>query len=453
MQAQERGHRPLMSIKKREFSKPGTDRGAHEARSGDLVRSHTLYAQAQQLARLGHYEWDEHVRRLVACSEAYAAIYEMTVDQMLSAAATFEDDLQLVHPGDREAYARTVLQATESGGVLSAEYRIITRSGAVRHVRELMENEPTERGTYFGTLMDITEQKRAEEALKDSISVLNAIIEGTPDYIFVKDLQGRYTTINSAAARKLGRPVDEIIGKTCFDLFSPEMAAETHREDQQVLDAGRPCIFEHESDLDDQYLWTTKYVYHDNDGNPLGIIGISRDITERRRAEEQIRHLAYHDELTNLPSVRLAKDRLSGAIARARREGSSAAVLYLDLDDFKEVNDALGHKAGDHVLIAVAERLTGCVRSTDTVARIGGDEFIVVLTGEHVAPDAVAGKVIDRLTRPISVAGGDISVSCSIGIASFPAHGATPDRLIEVADQAMYRVKREGKNNFSFADG
>ncbi|OGT78181.1 MAG: hypothetical protein A3G96_05505 [Gammaproteobacteria bacterium RIFCSPLOWO2_12_FULL_52_10] len=177
------------------------------------------------------------------------------------------------------------------------------------------------------------------------------------------------------------------------------------------------------------------------------------EISERKQAEERIRLLAYHDELTGLPNVRLGKDRVANAIALARRNKTTVALLYLDLDDFKEINDSHGHSIGDQVLIKTAERMTHCVRETDTVARIGGDEFIIVLNqaGEKTAIIKSVEKIITTLTGSLRISGQDLYISVSIGIALYPDHGQTPDDLIKNADEAMYLVKRKGKNKYAIA--
>jgi len=158
------------------------------------------------------------------------------------------------------------------------------------------------------------------------------------------------------------------------------------------------------------------------------------EISERKQAEERIRLLAYHDELTGLPNVRLGKDRVANAIALARRNKTTVALLYLDLDDFKEINDSHGHSIGDQVLIKTAERMTHCVRETDTVARIGGDEFIIVLNqaGEKTAIIKSVEKIITTLTGSLRISGQDLYISVSIGIALYPDHGQTPDDLIKM---------------------
>jgi diguanylate cyclase (GGDEF)-like protein/PAS domain S-box-containing protein len=306
-------------------------------------------------------------------------------------------------------------------------------------------------------VQDITERKQMDEMLRENRHLLSAIIDGAPDFIFARDLEGRHTMVNNARAQAVGKSVQEILGKTNSDVFSPDIAKAFDQEDQEVLMSGETRSYETLMEIDGKTRTslTTKYMYFDSEGNPAGVLGISHDITDRKMAEEEIKHLANHDELTGLPTLRLGKDRLSSAIALARRSKTSAAVLYLDLDGFKEVNDTLGHKAGDQVLIEVGMRMTQIIRETDTVARIGGDEFVIVLgqIEEEIAPAKIAKKIIKTLTRPIRLDEQEVNISASIGISLYPKHGETPDELISKADKAMYAIKHKGKNNYAMVDG
>jgi len=182
-----------------------------------------------------------------------------------------------------------------------------------------------------------------------------------------------------------------------------------------------------------------------------GILGRS---IESKQADEQIKHLATHDLLTDLPSLRLAMDRLASALNMARRYKKGAAVMFIDLDGFKNVNDTLGHDAGDYVLKQVAQRLLSCVRETDTVARVGGDEFLIIATEIHHPGNAaqIAEKVIQTVSQPFIIDGQQASVGTSIGIALFPEHGEEMNQLIKLADEAMYKVKNAGKNNYRFVN-
>jgi diguanylate cyclase (GGDEF)-like protein/PAS domain S-box-containing protein len=184
-----------------------------------------------------------------------------------------------------------------------------------------------------------------------------------------------------------------------------------------------------------------------------GIVAIVRDISERKRAEERIRHMAHHDALTGLPNRSLIRERLEQAIAHAQRHGRAVAVAFIDLDSFKLVNDGLGHNAGDDLLSVVGERMVQYVRRTDTVGRFGGDEFVIILTDQQEVATAVTPvleKIREAVCQPVSLAGQEVRVSCSMGVAMYPHDGADPDTLLMNADAAMYRAKEMGSNNFQF---
>jgi diguanylate cyclase (GGDEF)-like protein len=181
-----------------------------------------------------------------------------------------------------------------------------------------------------------------------------------------------------------------------------------------------------------------------------GMVCVVRDITERTYAEEQIKHLAYHDALTNLPNRLLFKDRLTVALSHAQRDGSHLAVLFLDLDRFKVINDSLGHNIGDQLLQAVAARVQACVRDSDTVARLGGDEFTVLLPRLHRSDDAapIAMKIIEAIRYPFHIEGREFFITTSIGISLFPEDGVDAETLIKNADTAMYQAKEVGRDNY-----
>jgi diguanylate cyclase (GGDEF)-like protein len=181
---------------------------------------------------------------------------------------------------------------------------------------------------------------------------------------------------------------------------------------------------------------------------------IFRDVTEQALAEEKIRHNAHHDLLTGLPNRRLFLDRLEQEVKHAKRSSLSLALLFIDLDGFKEVNDSLGHEAGDRLLCGVAERLNACVREEDTIARLGGDEFTVILTGAEQRKDVeiVAQGIIDAVAMPFHIAKQIVQVSASIGGAFYLHDASSPDALLSAADQAMYKAKKSGSNQMCFYD-
>ena len=190
--------------------------------------------------------------------------------------------------------------------------------------------------------------------------------------------------------------------------------------------------------------------------NPAGrceaIAGSARDVTERKASEERSRRSANHDFLTDLPNRSLFRERLEHEIKHSARTGLPLALLFIDLDLFKEVNDRLGHAAGDQMLQEVAQRISACVRDTDTVARLGGDEFTVILTDvtrpQHI--ETIAAEILDELRQPFALAAGEAAISCSIGITVYPGDATTPDEMVRNADEAMYASKNAGRNRYQF---
>jgi len=204
-----------------------------------------------------------------------------------------------------------------------------------------------------------------------------------------------------------------------------------------------------------RFFISIRFPVYEDDGGVHGVCAMVTEITARKEIEDRIRHLATHDSLTDLPSLSLAKDRLRMAFGMARRQKAEVGVMFVDLDGFKSVNDTLGHEAGDRVLQETAKRLLSCVRETDTVARIGGDEFLIVVGGLHGKDDAarIAQKIVGRVAEPVGLDDDrQISVGASVGIALCLVCGDDTDRLIKLADAAMYRVKNAGKNGYAFAD-
>jgi diguanylate cyclase (GGDEF)-like protein/PAS domain S-box-containing protein len=184
-------------------------------------------------------------------------------------------------------------------------------------------------------------------------------------------------------------------------------------------------------------------------------VGVFTDITQKKESEQRLEHLAHHDPLTDLPNRSLFRDRLQQAMRKGRRDSHSLALLFIDLDRFKGVNDTLGHVSGDQLLIEAARRITTCVRNSDTVARLGGDEFTVVLQGleDRQAVERVVRDVIDAIAVPFVLGQASVRVTASIGIAIYPGDADDPEALTKAADQAMYEAKAQGRNRFSFFAG
>jgi diguanylate cyclase (GGDEF)-like protein/PAS domain S-box-containing protein len=287
-------------------------------------------------------------------------------------------------------------------------------------------------------------------------ALFRAMIDQVPDYLFVKDRDGRFVIANRAVAGDLGATPEDIIGKTDFDLHPREHARQFHADEQQVIATGVPMIDIDEYIVDvhgrQKWLSTSKLPLRNDAGDIVGLVGICRDVTERKRAEEQIHFMAHHDALTKLPNRATLMDRLTLAIATARRGNGRVTVVFIDLDNFKLVNDSLGHNAGDTLLKTVAERMVHCVRGSDSVVRLGGDEFVVLLvdSADAARPVAVIDRLRSAITEPIPIEGQLFRVTCSVGVASFPGDGEDAETLLTNADIAMYQAKEAGRDSYQF---
>ncbi len=287
--------------------------------------------------------------------------------------------------------------------------------------------------------------------------LLEAFLEHIPDNVFFKDKESRFIRISRAMANYCGlRDPAHAIGKTDADIFSAEHAGQALADEQRMLRTGEPLIEKEEKETwkDGHETWalTTKVPLKNREGEVIGTMGIAHNITHRKETERRIQHMALHDALTGLPNRTLLEDRLRQAIALGQRVHKHVAVLLLDLDRFKNVNDCFGHTVGDRLLVLAAERLTACIRKCDTVARLGGDEFVIaVQMAERLEGiEFVARKVLDALSEPFRVEDRELQISASIGICQFPEDGKNAEDLLQFADVAMYEAKERGRGRFCF---
>ncbi|MBW7850396.1 MAG: EAL domain-containing protein [Rhodospirillales bacterium] len=311
---------------------------------------------------------------------------------------------------------------------------------------------------FIGIAHDITERKRVEAELRNQKEWLTTLINAMPDIVCFKDGEGRWLIANQLYIETFGLEGVDILGKKAENLaeHSPnrDVLLESVASDRRAWIRGRPTVFETTIPTrgGEKIFDFMKAPLLNPDGSRKGLVVVGRDITERKLAAERIRRLAHHDSLTDLPNRVLFQERLREAIAQARRNGTLIALMFLDLDKFKDVNDTLGHYVGDLLLKAVAERLGGCIRKTDTVARLGGDEFAVLLTNLSTIDGAstVAEAIVESIAEPFQLDENEIITSTSIGITIFPHDADDADRLLKFADLALYRSKAEGRNGYHF---
>jgi diguanylate cyclase (GGDEF)-like protein/PAS domain S-box-containing protein len=284
----------------------------------------------------------------------------------------------------------------------------------------------------------------------DESLILNALRDNVADSIYFKDRHCRLLWASRKMALTLGYDdPDEVIGKTDRELFGEEFGQKTMIDDLGVMETEQPIIGLVESRAlpNGQINWTstTKLPIHDKDGAVIGLLGITREINDLKRAEQDLQYLATHDILTSLPNRFLLLDRMEQTIRRARRNDSLFAVLYIDLDGFKAINDQYGHDAGDRVLKQVATRLNASVRDSDTVARMGGDEFAIILDMIEEPEDSmfVAQKIRESISEEFEMPASQAKMTASIGISIYPKHGLSVAPLLKAADHAMYKAKKK----------
>ena len=442
------------------------------------IRNARLYEQMQRS--------EERFRALVDNSNEVVSLLDregVTLYSSQSSAAILGDPVEdlvgqtafeRVHPEDRaevQVLFQTCLRSP--GFPLVSEFRLRHRSGSWRTVEAVLVNRLDDPSVAAAVLnfRDVTDRKRSQQKIEDlnrdlrrQVAEFETLLEVIPIGIGIaRDPACRRIEGNPYMTRLMGGTPRENIS---FSAPPEEVlpTARLYRDGQPLAPEDLPMqraaaqgaeVVDMEMDVvrDGEKVATIlgyAAPLFDEGGRPRGAIGASLDITERKRAEEQIKSLAYHDALTGLPNRRLFQDRLSVAVAQAHRNGQRLAVLYLDLDRFKPVNDSLGHAAGDRLIQDVAERLRTCLREGDTVARLGGDEFTLLLPGVSQVVDAarVAEKVLDTLRVPFQIEGREIFATASIGISLYPEDGHDVETLVKNADAAMYRAKQQGRDNY-----
>lgn len=323
--------------------------------------------------------------------------------------------------------------------------------------KTLAELEQTYAGGEIGGLAKALREQHQQLGkslveLRDGARNWEQTFNSVQDAIFVVDKKYRIQRLNRAASELFKLPGDEIIGTPCYRLIHGSDQPPDYCPGRLTLASGRPGQTELiDSRLSGIFEETTTLVHEGADGEPA-VVHLLKDLTQVKASAEEIKRLAYYDSLTGLPNRVLFEERLLATVNTCHHSEKPAAVLFVDLDEFKIVNDTLGHSAGDQLLQVVARRLEGCLRQSDVVARFGGDEFVIILS--HLGPGnnlvEIAGKLLKVLSQPMELGGERINCSASIGVAIFPRDGKDVETLLKHADVAMYQAKASGRNNFQF---
>ncbi len=424
----------------------------------ELQYKQGLLNEAQQLGQLGSWEMNLARGELRWSDETYR-IFELDPVQF---SPSYENFLNVIHPDDRDRVNQAYTRSLTDRQPYDIQHRLLFADGRIKWVREHCSSEFDASGQPLrsvGAVQDITEQHLAAEQ-----QGIAAIAFETQTAIVITDTTPKILRVNKAFEEITGYSAAEAVGQNPNILSAPEIRESKAFYEEMWADLLGKGKWSGE--VRDKHKsgriypkWLTITAVKAIDGQASHYVGTFFDITERKRAEENIHQLAFYDALTRLPNRRLLLDRLHQALALSMRSGRHGAVLFLDLDDFKVINDTQGHAMGDLLLIEVAQRLQSCVREGDSVARLGGDEFLVLLEGlSHQSDEAVtqaelvAEKIRDELNRPCQLRDYECHTSPSIGISLFRGHLENAENLLKHADVAMYQAKKAGRNAIRFFD-
>jgi diguanylate cyclase (GGDEF)-like protein/PAS domain S-box-containing protein len=428
----------------------GTDVTEKKLAEAALKESTQRLNEAQRIAQVGSWELDLTSGRLTWSDEIFR-IFE--IDQT-AFGASYAAFLNAIHPEDRERVDQAYTDSVATRTPYEIAHRLLMPDGRIKWVNERYETHYDEQGKAFrstGTVQDITELKLAEEALR----LFASVFEQSGQAILITDSDKRILAVNPAFTDLTGYGIDEIRGKNPNILASGHTSAETYRAMWTAIDKigyWQGEIVDRRKDKTFYPTWMSISLMRDVEGNITHYISSFTDISERKRAEAKISQLAYHDTLTGLLNRFSLNVQLEQALSMAHRDHRALAVIFLDMDRFKAINDTLGHAIGDELLITVAKRLRENVRDSDIVARLGGDEFVVVLTEveDATAVARLADKILHVLAQPYLIGKNELHSAASIGLAFYPDDGEDGETLMKNADTAMYHAKSQGRNNIQF---
>ena len=392
-------------------------------------------------------------QREVFVNSAYAEMLGYTAEELLKLSP--KEVKHLVHPDDRHIIKEYYQHLGEERRLLQRyEFRIIRKDGAERWVEAFPSRiEYQGRPAVQVAMVDITERKDAEATLRNSEERYRTLVESSTDAILMLDRDRNVVTGNQSFLKLFGYRKGEVEGKSIRLIHPSEESYRSYGKSAYPL-------LERIGSLREEWglkrkngtIFLAEIVtspVRASDGTTTGYICIIRDITERKQAEKELEYMATHDVLTGLPNRVLFNDRLAIALSHAQRFHNNLAVMVLDLDYFKDINDTLGHTIGDKLLRTVGDRVTEVLRKGDTVARVGGDEFLLLLPemGQTAYASTIAGKILEAFRRPFAIDGHLLYITTSIGIAVFPDDATDADTLVKNADIAMYRAKGKGRDN------
>jgi len=492
----------LISLKNKQIKKSSQK---VNQQSLNLQQIKNTLTNAQQIAHLGNWEWNPATEKVTWSDE----IYRILGEQPQSIEASFDSIIQRIPENEQDKIRTEIIHSINSSKPYEVEHQIVRNDGTMRYVRQVgdIHKDPEdEQPLLMGTILDITQIKQNElielERLAKIERYQDALLEWSQiDYENIDQAFKRATEI-SANTLDIERVSiwlyrDNFSSIRCHNLYvlnsGHEQGSELFKKDFpnyfKALESGKMIVVNRAREDEKTKEFTEPYLIPNNiysildapiryAGEIIGVVcheytncvhqwssqeqefasaiasnaSLSLEIQKRREIEKELEHQAYHDALTKLPNRTLFIDRLDQAVKQAQRNQTMLAVLFLDLDNFKEINDSLGHDAGDKVLIKIAERLKADLRDMDTISRLGGDEFTLIVSDfkDSQYINEVVSKLFNLLQKPMLINGQNLYVSSSIGISIYPDDGETSETLLKNADAAMYKAKDSGRNSFEF---
>jgi diguanylate cyclase (GGDEF)-like protein/PAS domain S-box-containing protein len=413
-----------------------------------LLKSREQLNQAQRLAKMGSWSLDLHNNKLEWSDEIFH-LFELDQNRF---DASYETFLEAIHPDDREKVNRAYNESLEQHLPYEITHRLLTSDGRIKYVRESCETLYDDAGQPTlsrGTIQDITRQKVSEGI----INLYANVFRHSAEAILITDHSNRIIAVNPALTALTGYAVNELLGENPNILSSGLTPRQTYDEMWQALrEEGhwQGEMTDKRKNGEIYPKWITISEIRNDEGELVNYMASFTDITERRQWEEEIKRLAMTDPLTGLGNRNQYNQRLHEAVSLSRRLEQPFALLLIDLDHFKPVNDTYGHPTGDAVLEHVAQILRGCSRDIDTVARLGGDEFAIILAPtEHSLNIAVpAQRIIEQLSQPIVIGEHTVHIGASIGISRYPTDATDIEELQRQADHALYQAKEEGRGTY-----
>ncbi len=406
--------------------------------------------KAQELANIGHWELDLVTNKLFWSDEVYR-IFGLKPQEF---GATYDAFLKHIHPDDIPLVDNTYMNSLEAKCEYHVEHRIVRENGEIGFVEERCEHEFGSDGKpikSIGTVHDITKQKVVQKEL----SLASAVFEKMNDGALITDEKQRIIKINSAFTKITGYTLEDIKGKTPHALSSGWHDSSFYKniwEDINKKGEWEGEIIDRKKNGEIYTAELNILALHNDDGILTNYISVNNDISEKKQQQDLIHNLAYYDSLTKLPNRVLFEEHVVSAMPESIRNNKKMALLFIDMDNFKNINDTLGHHVGDKFLIEVSNLIKSHIRKQDTFARLGGDEFTILLQDIDSITDiaTVADKIIKQFAAPVEIEGNKLYSGVSMGISVYPDDGKTYEILIKASDTAMYHVKETGKNGYKF---